>query len=69
MDEVFQFDTEEFQLHAPYRHVELDNGAVLIAEEVNFGDVFQRQELNDAERRVRFVTEGRVVDEKLRKLK
>lgn len=69
MNEIFQFDSEEFQRHAPYRSVELDNGALLIAEEVNFGEVFRQQELDGGQRRVRYVTEGRVVDERLRKLK
>ncbi len=66
MDEVFQFDLEEFIRQAAYHAVELDNGALLIAEEVRFEDVFDREDLNIAEGRVRYTTEGRVVDEKLR---
>ncbi len=31
MDEVFEFDRDEFQRNAPYRAVELDNGGLLIA--------------------------------------
>jgi hypothetical protein len=42
---------------------------VLIAEDARFGDVFQRQMLDEAQNRVRYVTEGRVVDESLRKTK
>jgi hypothetical protein len=69
MDEVFQFDREEFQRHAPYRAVELDNGGLLIAEDARFSEVFHEQVVNQAEGRVRYVTEGRVVDESLRKKK
>jgi hypothetical protein len=69
MDEVFEFDRDEFQRNAPYRAVELDNGGLLIAEDARFGDVFHRQLLDEAQNRVRYVTEGRVVDESLRKTK
>lgn len=69
MDEVFEFDRDEFQRHAPYRAVELDNGGLLIAEDAHFSEVFQQEVVNLAERRVRYVTEGRVIDESLRKTK
>jgi hypothetical protein len=69
MDEVFEFDRDEFQRHAPYRAVELDNGGLLIAEDARFSQVFEEEVLNVADRRVRYVTEGRVVDERLRKTK
>jgi hypothetical protein len=69
MDEVFEFDREEFQRHAPYRSVELDNGGLLIAEDANFPQVFRRELVNPEEQRVRYVTEGRVIDERLRKTK
>jgi len=69
MDEIFEFDQEEFQRHAPYRAVELDNGGLLIAEDARFAEVFQQEVLNLADKRVRYVTEGRVIDESLRKTK
>lgn len=69
MDEVFQFDRDEFQRHAPYRAVELDNGGVIIAEDEHFNEVFQQEITNVAERRVKYVTEGRIVKENLRKSK
>jgi hypothetical protein len=56
MGEVFRFDREEFEKHVMYRLVELDNGGVLIADDA------------DSER-VRFTTEGAVVDSRLRKSK
>jgi hypothetical protein len=67
MEEVFEFDRAEFERHAPYRAVELDNGGMLIAEDARFGEVFREEVLNVAESRVRYVTEGRVVDERLRR--
>jgi len=69
LDDVFQFDRNEFQRHAPYRAIELDNGGLLVAEDAQFEQVFQRQVVNVQDRRVRFVTEGHVVDESLRKTK
>lgn len=67
MGEVFRFDSEEFNRHAPYRAVELDNGGVLIAENRRFREVFDREVLSAAEQRVRYSTEGRVVDDQLKK--
>ena len=69
MEEVFQFDRDEFQRHAPYRAVELDNGGVMIAEEARFAQVFHEEAVAAADGRVRYVTEGRVVAETLRKTK
>lgn len=69
MDEVFSFSREEFDKHAPYRAVELDNGAILIGDNYRFDEIFQREQLKVAENEVRYVTEGHVVDERLRKSK
>jgi hypothetical protein len=69
LDEVFQFDREEFERHTPYRAVGLDNGALLIAEDARFNEVFQEQPVNQAGGQVRYITQGRVVDEELRKTK
>lgn len=69
MDEIFQFDSDEFQRNAPYRAVELDNGGVLIAQDAQFGDVFRYEVVDASKDRVRYVTEGRVVNESLRKNK
>lgn len=70
MDEVFQFDREEFERHAPFRAVELDNGGMMIAEDSHFAEVFRRETVGAADqRRVRYITEGRVVSEQLRKTK
>ncbi len=67
LDEVFQFDRAEFERHAPYRAVGLDNGALLIAEDARFNEVFRQQPVNEPEGQVRYITQGRVVEEQLRK--
>jgi hypothetical protein len=66
-DEVFQFDRDEYDKHVAYRSVELDNGAMLVAENARFDTVFQTESTNDAAGRTRFSTEGRVVRQLLRK--
>jgi len=43
MDETFRFDRDEFQRHATYRAVELDNGGMLVAEDSRFATVFKEQ--------------------------
>lgn len=68
IDEAFRFDREEFERHATYRTVELDNGALLTAEDSRFSDIFQVERLV-AENRARYSTEGEVVDQRLRKTK
>ncbi len=55
--------------HAPYRAVGLDNGALLIAEDARFDQVFLQQAVEQVPEQVRYVTQGRVVDEELRKTK
>ena len=69
MDEVFEFDREEFDRNAPYRAVELDNGGLMIAEDSRFGEIFREQLVDEPDGRVRYVTEGHVVRESLRKTK
>lgn len=68
INEAFRFDAEEFGRHAHYRSVELDNGAMLMAEDERFADVFHTERMV-AENRVRYVTEGRIVDQQFRKTK
>lgn len=66
-EEQFQFDQEEFSNQVAFRSVELDSGGMLTAESAEFDTVFEREILDEAEQRVRYSTEGRVVSEKLRK--
>lgn len=66
--EAFRFDSSEFERHATYRTVELDNGALLMAEDSRFSEVFEVERLV-AENRVRYSTEGAIIDQRFRKTK
>lgn len=66
-EERFRFDREEFERHVTYRLVELDNGAILMAASTSFDSVFEQVPLAPEKGLVRYATEGRVVDEQLRK--
>ena len=68
INETFRFDAAEFDRHILYRTVELDTGAMLMAEDTRWGDVFQTERLV-AEGRVRYTTEGHVVDQRFKKTK
>ena len=63
--EQFQFDRSEFDKHVMYRSIELDNGAVLTAEDSRFDEVFQKDIVS--EREAVYSTKGSVVEERLRK--
>ncbi len=65
--EMFQFDLTEYQRLVAFRAVGLDNGATLTAPADNFDRVFRQEIVDDVGRRVRFLTEGRIVNERLRK--
>ncbi len=74
MDQSFRFDAEEFARHISYRIVELNTGAILMAEDTKFDDVFRSEPVvaeNTARHSdiVRYSTEGEVVDQRYRKRK
>ena len=62
----FEFDFAEFQTLLAFKSVELSNGGTLTAPSSNFDVVFRKEFIDDEERQVRFTTEGRVVNEKLK---
>jgi hypothetical protein len=66
-DESFKFDQAEFDTHITFRSITLDNGAVLTAENANFEEVFRKEAVAHSENRLRFSTEGSIVDQRLRK--
>jgi hypothetical protein len=68
MGETFQFDSAEFDRHVMYRTVELDTGAMLMAEDSKWDEIFRKEQLSNRDR-MRFSTEGEVVDERLKKTK
>jgi hypothetical protein len=65
LGERFRVDAGEFERRLPLRTIELDNGGILTAPAPKFDEVFTREAAADG--RQRFATEGRVVDEKLRR--
>ena len=83
MDEVFRFDVAEFDRHLRYRMVELNTGAMLMADDARFDELFRsqladnrarpdegfRSESKDGEGMVRYSTVGRVINQRYRKTK
>jgi hypothetical protein len=68
MDDKFPFDAYEFSRHVVYRSVELDNGALLMAENQNFSNIFKSEEVKP-NGIYKYSTEGRVVNQKFKKTK
>lgn len=64
IQEQFRFDATEFSRQVPFRSVQLDSGAILIADARTFDRVFEHEELEDG---VKYSTSGRVVSDKLEK--
>lgn len=64
-EEQFRFDRDEFDRHVMYRSIELNNGAVLTAENARFDDVFRTEQVNDNESI--YSTTGSVVADRLKK--
>ena len=65
-EERFEFDAMEFRRTIAFRSVQLSNGAVLTASASDFDEVFHTERVDREADVVRFVTEGRVEDERLR---
>ena len=58
----------EFLKHVFLRTVELDNGGLLTAATERFDQVFTTETVDAAKHVVRFSTQGKVVDQRFRKL-
>lgn len=69
MTEHFQFDATEFSKHVAFRSVELSNGGTLTADAEKFDEVFKKQSLKGTDDQVRFSTQGKIVEQKLRKVR
>jgi hypothetical protein len=65
-EDIFEFDAQEFGLHALYASVELDTGGVLMAPPERFDETFEREDIDPNAERVRFTTVGRIVGETVR---
>ena len=68
MSDTFTFDSDEFDKHVRYRTVELDNGAILTADDREFSNVFHEEQLGDS-KRSRYTTEGQILMQRFRKTK
>ena len=66
-NERFQFSAAEFGRHVTYRSVELDKGGIMTAATDEFDLVFASQPVGYDDRTKRFITQGRIVSEKLGK--
>lgn len=62
--ERFTFSRDEFVKHVAFQSVELDNGGILMADASDFDEVFHTEPL-DGDRK-RFITQGRIVNLKLK---
>ena len=65
----FRFDIGEFTRHISYRSIELDNGAMLSAEIARFEECFDEAVSEADPELITYSTSGRIVDERLRKVK
>jgi hypothetical protein len=64
--ERFQFDLSEFESLVAFKSVELSNGGTLTAPSAQFDDVFRKEVVDRGQHEVRFTTQGKVVNEKLK---
>jgi hypothetical protein len=64
--ERFVFDFAEFRSVVTFKSVELSNGGMLTAPSPDFDNVFHQEFVDEVHGQVRFTTEGRIVNEKLK---
>jgi hypothetical protein len=68
-EENFQFVPAEFLKHVFLRTVELDNSGLLTAPTESFDAVFTSKTVDKDKEVIRFTTEGKIVDQRFRKVK
>jgi len=66
LTDTFVLDSEEFQRHAAFASIELDQGAIMTAPADRFDQCFVREAVEGPDERYRFTAEGRIVDERLK---
>lgn len=66
LKEIFQFDVGIYKNFVAYKSVELSNGALLTADTEQFDKVFQQEKVDGSKEEVKFVTKGKIVDEKFK---
>lgn len=69
LNDVFEFDKEEFSEYISFKSLELNNGAILTASFEKFDSCFTRQTTSDIPGEYIFSTRGKVIDEKIKKAK
>jgi hypothetical protein len=67
--EQFSLSEKEFDKHIAFESAELDNGGILMAPAGEFADVFKETPVDGSDGKMRFTTEAKVVDRRLRKTK
>jgi hypothetical protein len=67
-EEQFRFDGEEFLKHIAFRSIELSNGGILSAEATRFDQVFRQEPIGESDE-IRVTTQGRIVDQRMRKIR
>jgi hypothetical protein len=67
LTETFKFDLAEFDSYIAYRAVELDNGALMVADNAEFEKIFRSEKLRGSDDEYRFTTEGKIVNQQTRK--
>ncbi|MDA9490425.1 hypothetical protein XI08_15290 [Bradyrhizobium sp. CCBAU 11361] len=65
-EERFLFSASDFASIMAYRSMELDNGATLTAPSAEFDQVFRQVAIDGSAHRVRFTTQGTVINDKLK---
>ena len=67
-NEQFVFDLSEFQRLISFKTIELSNGGMLTGPASKFNDIFHREKIkvDDDQNQMRFMTEGQIIDERLK---
>lgn len=69
LNDVFDFDKEEFIKYISFKSLELNNGAILTAALEKFDSCFSKQPVDKMSDEYIFSTQGKVIDEKIKKVK
>lgn len=69
VNDMFEFDSDEFLKHISFKSVELNNGAILTASLDKFDECFEKQKISDKKEEYKFSTQGKIIDEKLKKVR
>ena len=65
--ESFVFNRDEFRNHISFRTIQLDNGAMVTADALNFNSLVTVEMVNPSDNVERYSIEGKAVNDKLKK--